>query len=214
MSLDQDQIKQRIARLPASNFRPAKSSRRWTSSMAYLRSSNRCRRSTPPASSRWRTRRTYRSACAMTKSPKPTDAAFQRIAPQTEAGLYLVPKVIECRRQPIAEPPPTLTHDKPNMLNARELASALDAKADFQRRTDPLFLQRIEALNPAQCVHHRRPRRRAGSRECADASRAAGDAGPLTGIPIAHKDVFCTEGCSPPAARRCCRTSSAPTTRT
>jgi len=28
----------------------------------------------------------------------------------------------------------------------------------------------------------------------ADARRAAGDAGPLTGIPIAHKDIFCTEG--------------------
>jgi aspartyl-tRNA(Asn)/glutamyl-tRNA(Gln) amidotransferase subunit A len=28
----------------------------------------------------------------------------------------------------------------------------------------------------------------------ADARRAAGDAGPLTGIPLAHKDIFCTDG--------------------
>ncbi len=30
--------------------------------------------------------------------------------------------------------------------------------------------------------------------ERADARRAAGEAGPLTGLPIAHKDLFCTEG--------------------
>jgi aspartyl-tRNA(Asn)/glutamyl-tRNA(Gln) amidotransferase subunit A len=30
--------------------------------------------------------------------------------------------------------------------------------------------------------------------DAADASIKAGDAGPLTGIPIAHKDIFCTNG--------------------
>ncbi len=30
--------------------------------------------------------------------------------------------------------------------------------------------------------------------EAADQRRAAGDAGPFTGLPIAHKDIFCTEG--------------------
>ena len=30
--------------------------------------------------------------------------------------------------------------------------------------------------------------------KAADAQRANGDATPLTGIPIAHKDIFCTEG--------------------
>ncbi len=30
--------------------------------------------------------------------------------------------------------------------------------------------------------------------EAADARRAAGDAGPLTGIPLLHKDIFCTQG--------------------
>ena len=30
--------------------------------------------------------------------------------------------------------------------------------------------------------------------EAADQRRAAGDAGPMTGIPYAHKDIFCTRG--------------------
>ncbi len=30
--------------------------------------------------------------------------------------------------------------------------------------------------------------------KAADARRAAGDAGPLTGVPLAHKDIFCAEG--------------------
>src|SRR5699024_12737809 len=30
--------------------------------------------------------------------------------------------------------------------------------------------------------------------KAADAARAAGKASPLTGLPIAHKDMFCTEG--------------------
>ena len=30
--------------------------------------------------------------------------------------------------------------------------------------------------------------------ECADQALKGGDAGPLTGIPIAHKDIFCTQG--------------------
>ena len=30
--------------------------------------------------------------------------------------------------------------------------------------------------------------------DCADQMRAAGQAGPLAGVPVAHKDIFCTEG--------------------
>ena len=30
--------------------------------------------------------------------------------------------------------------------------------------------------------------------EAADKRLAAGDAAPLTGVPIAHKDIFCTDG--------------------
>ena len=39
---------------------------------------------------------TWFSACAPTRSPKPTSATpFQAVAPAVESGLYLVPKVIE-----------------------------------------------------------------------------------------------------------------------
>jgi aspartyl-tRNA(Asn)/glutamyl-tRNA(Gln) amidotransferase subunit C len=49
-----------------------------------------------PASSRWPTPRISASACAPTPSPRrPPREAFQAVAPETEAGLYLVPKVIE-----------------------------------------------------------------------------------------------------------------------
>ena len=36
----------------------------------------------------------------------------------------------------------------------------------------------------------------------ADARRAGGDATPLTGVPIAHKDIFCTEGVRTSCASR------------
>lgn len=38
--------------------------------------------------------------------------------------------------------------------------------------------------------------------KAADAARAAGNAGPLTGLPIAHKDMFCTEGVKTTSASR------------
>ncbi len=38
--------------------------------------------------------------------------------------------------------------------------------------------------------------------EAADARRARGEAGPLTGIPVVHKDIFCTEGVRTTCASR------------
>ncbi|MCP5231940.1 MAG: Asp-tRNA(Asn)/Glu-tRNA(Gln) amidotransferase subunit GatA [Zoogloeaceae bacterium] len=83
------------------------------------------------------------------------------------------------------------------MLNAslKELASALDARQISSVELTSLFLQRIEALNLSLNAFITVDRDGAlAAASAADASRAAGDAGPLTGIPIAHKDVFCTEG--------------------
>lgn len=42
--------------------------------------------------------------------------------------------------------------------------------------------------------------------QAADARRAAGDTSPLLGIPLGIKDVISTQGCAPPAPRRCSKT--------
>ncbi|MDD5389361.1 MAG: Asp-tRNA(Asn)/Glu-tRNA(Gln) amidotransferase subunit GatA [Gallionellaceae bacterium] len=57
------------------------------------------------------------------------------------------------------------------------------------------YLARIERLNPALnafvTVDAEKTLLDAAA---ADARRASGNAGPLTGVPIAHKDIFCAEG--------------------
>ncbi|MEZ5613014.1 MAG: Asp-tRNA(Asn)/Glu-tRNA(Gln) amidotransferase subunit GatA [Rhodocyclaceae bacterium] len=83
------------------------------------------------------------------------------------------------------------------MLNAslKELASALDARQISSVELTTLFLDRIETLNPVLNAFITVDRDGAlSAASAADARRAAGKAGPLTGIPLAHKDVFCTEG--------------------
>src|SRR5213078_2625457 len=60
--------------------------------------------------------------------------------------------------------------------------------------TTALF-DRIDALNPRLNAFLARDRKRAlGAARAADARLAAGDTTPLTGIPIAHKDVLMTAG--------------------
>ncbi len=83
------------------------------------------------------------------------------------------------------------------MINAslKQLAAALAAKQISSVELTALFLDRIEALGPQlnAFITTDRERSLALARQ-ADAQRAAGTAGPLTGIPIAHKDIFCTRG--------------------
>ncbi|MDR2091933.1 MAG: Asp-tRNA(Asn)/Glu-tRNA(Gln) amidotransferase GatCAB subunit A, partial [Azoarcus sp.] len=75
------------------------------------------------------------------------------------------------------------------------LRRALDTKAVSSVELATLFLDRIEAFGPAlnAFITVERERTLAEAR-AADARIARGEAGPLTGIPLAHKDVFCTEG--------------------
>jgi aspartyl-tRNA(Asn)/glutamyl-tRNA(Gln) amidotransferase subunit A len=83
------------------------------------------------------------------------------------------------------------------MINASlpELRRALGARQISAVELATLFLDRIDALNPAlnAFITVDRDGALAAARE-ADARIAAGSAGPLTGIPLAQKDVFCTEG--------------------
>ncbi len=57
------------------------------------------------------------------------------------------------------------------------------------------FLARIERANPALNAFVTVTRERAiADAQRADARIARGEAGPLTGVPLAHKDIFCTAG--------------------
>ncbi|MFA6442571.1 MAG: Asp-tRNA(Asn)/Glu-tRNA(Gln) amidotransferase subunit GatA [Sterolibacterium sp.] len=75
------------------------------------------------------------------------------------------------------------------------LADALAAKAISSVELTKLFLDRIERLNPVLNAFITLDRDRTLSMAlAADARRAAGENGPLLGIPLAHKDIYCTQG--------------------
>ena len=81
------------------------------------------------------------------------------------------------------------------MLNATlsELSAALAARKLSSVELTQLYLERIAQLNGElnAFITVDAARSLADARR-ADARRAKGEAGPLTGIPIAHKDIFCT----------------------
>lgn len=76
-----------------------------------------------------------------------------------------------------------------------ELAAALRAGTFSSRELTQHYLERIARLDPHLnsfiTVVAEQAMTAAGA---ADARIKAGNAGPLTGIPIAHKDIFCTSG--------------------
>jgi len=102
---------------------------------------------------------------------------IQSQAPAVEAGLYLVPKVIEY------------------VLDSTvgELRSALERGQASSVELTQAFLGRIHALNGAlNAFISVDDETSLAQARAADALRARGEAGPLTGIPVAHKDIFCT----------------------
>ena len=83
------------------------------------------------------------------------------------------------------------------MINAslKQLSQALAAKQISSVELTQLFLDRINRLNPTLNAFVTVDAEKSlNSARAADARIAAGNAGLLTGIPIAQKDIFCAEG--------------------
>ena len=87
------------------------------------------------------------------------------------------------------------------MINSslKQLSAALAAKKISSVELTTLFLDRIERLNPALNAFVATDREKTlAMARAADASRkvGAGDTAisPLAGVPLGHKDIFCTEG--------------------
>ncbi|MRR09641.1 Asp-tRNA(Asn)/Glu-tRNA(Gln) amidotransferase subunit GatA [bacterium] len=77
----------------------------------------------------------------------------------------------------------------------KQLSAALADKRVSAVELATLFLDRIERHNPTinAFITVDREKTLAQAR-AADARRAAGETGPLLGVPLAHKDIFCAEG--------------------
>ncbi|MBU6486575.1 MAG: Asp-tRNA(Asn)/Glu-tRNA(Gln) amidotransferase subunit GatA [Burkholderiales bacterium] len=75
-----------------------------------------------------------------------------------------------------------------------ELASALAGKAISAVELAQLYLKRIEAARDLNAFIEVEPERTLDEARAADARLARGEGGPLTGVPVAHKDVFVTRG--------------------
>ena len=82
-------------------------------------------------------------------------------------------------------------HDK----SIAELSASLRAGEFSSEELTRHYLERIERLDPGlnSFISVTAERALAQAR-AADQRIRAGDAGPLTGIPVVHKDIFCTEG--------------------
>ena len=76
-----------------------------------------------------------------------------------------------------------------------ELAAGLRARRFSSVELTQHFLTRIERLNPAlNALITVTGDQALGAAAQADKQLASGDSGALTGLPIAHKDIFCTDG--------------------
>ena len=80
-------------------------------------------------------------------------------------------------------------------LSIAQIAAALRSGQFTSVELTRHMLQRIEALDPSLNSFVTVTAEDAlAAAAAADARLTAGEAGPLTGVPIAHKDIFCTEG--------------------
>ena len=80
-------------------------------------------------------------------------------------------------------------------FSLRELRRGLQERDFSSVELTTTLLKRISALNPALNAFVTVTESKAlAAAAAADARRAAGEDGPLLGIPMAHKDIFCTAG--------------------
>ncbi|HWK54154.1 MAG TPA: amidase, partial [Hyphomicrobiales bacterium] len=84
-----------------------------------------------------------------------------------------------------------------------ETARALRSGAHSSVELTQAYLERIAAHNPALNAFITVTAEQAlAQAAAADAALAKGEAGPLTGVPLAHKDLFCTNGVRTSCASR------------
>jgi aspartyl-tRNA(Asn)/glutamyl-tRNA(Gln) amidotransferase subunit A len=75
-----------------------------------------------------------------------------------------------------------------------ELAEGLRSRQFSSRELTAAYLARIKEHQELNAFITVTEAQALAQADAADARLAAGEAGPLTGIPIAHKDIFCTDG--------------------
>ena len=76
-----------------------------------------------------------------------------------------------------------------------ELTTALRNKEFSSEELVRFYLQRCETFNPElNCYISLLPDQAIKQAKLADKRLQSGDAGPLAGVPLAHKDIFCTKG--------------------
>ena len=83
-----------------------------------------------------------------------------------------------------------------------ELAAKLQNKEISAVEVAQQYLDRIEAHKDLNAFLDVRPEETLRQAEAADARIAKGEAGPLTGVPLAHKDIFVTQEWNSTAASR------------
>src|SRR5882757_1523629 len=96
-------------------------------------------------------------------------------------------------------------------LSLSEISAGLRARRFSSTEITRHFLARIERFNPSLNAFITVTGEQAlAAAARADQRLAAGDAGPLLGVPLAHKDIFCTDGVLTTCASRMLSTFVAP----